>query len=152
MKEMETVGIAIIGLFIVVAAAFALTGGLSGSGQAAVQPTPQGLLVPILDGKQYAKIGMRDLQYDPNYLRVKVGIPVRLEKAGSAGAAGTVVAFLVGACPACAGLATLLLPAGVALFITTNTLLFNAAAVALLLLGIATLGGFRKSSASQAPL
>lgn len=81
MKDMEIIGVAIIGLFVVVAAAFALMGSLGASGEATgvQQPSAQGIIAQMVDGKQYVKLGMDDLNYAPNEIRVKVGVPVRME-------------------------------------------------------------------------
>ena len=81
MKDVEVIGVAIIGLFVVVAAAFAVMGSFSSSGQVIEQQQPayQGIYAQMIDGKQYVKIGMKDLQYDPNFIHVKVGAPVKIE-------------------------------------------------------------------------
>ncbi len=43
----------------------------------------QGDLAPIVDGKQLVKMTVLGVQYDPNYFKVRVGVPVKWEIASS---------------------------------------------------------------------
>ncbi len=60
-----------------------------------VASSNQSGLAPMVDGKQIVKMTVLGVQYDPNYFKVKVGIPVRWEitSSGQSGcASGAIIA------------------------------------------------------------
>lgn len=69
----------------VIAAAVLISGYilLKPKGQTTLQNQNIEGLAPMVDGKQVIKTSVLAVSYDPNYFKVKAGVPVRMEAASS---------------------------------------------------------------------